>query len=320
MRILVIGAAGQVGFELVRCLAGIGTVIAADRQVDAQLGVDLALDLTATGALPEALNAVDADVIVNAAAHTAVDQAEDEWDLADALNHRAVAVLAQWAAARQRLLVHYSTDYVFAGEGRQPYAEDHPTRPQSVYGRTKLAGEQALARSGCDYLLLRTAWVYAARGRNFLLTMLRAAALRDELTVVDDQIGSPTTARFLAQTTATMLLRWRGADRDARDALCGPCHVVSAGAVSWCGFAREIVNSAHALGLLERATPIRPISTGEYPAKAPRPAYSVLDTRRLRELFAVTPPAWELGVRQTLLELTEARRALVTAGFEVKRC
>lgn len=319
MRILITGAGGQLGFELQRTLAPFGDLVTADRSADPQQGIALALDLAEPASLAARLDEIAPDVIVNAAAHTAVDLAEDEVELSDALNHRAVAALAQWCAAHGRLLIHYSTDYVFAGDGRAPYREDHPTAPQSVYGRSKLAGEEALAASGCAYLLLRTAWVYAARGRNFLLTMLRAAAVREELAVVDDQIGSPTTARFLAQTSALMLQRWLAAPAE-RPALRGPCHVVMAGAVSWCGFAREIIARAHALGLLERATPVRAIRTSEYPAKAPRPAYSVLDTSRLQSLYAVNPPDWRVGLTQTLLELAEARRALTAAGFEIKRC
>lgn len=320
MRILITGAGGQVGFEAVRSLAGLGEILTADRAVDSALGIEHALDFTDPHSLRDRVRSLAPDLIINAAAHTAVDAAEDEPDLADALNHRAVAILAEVARERGALLVHYSTDYVFGGDGSAPYREDHPTAPKSVYGRSKLAGEQALAASGCAYLLLRTAWVYAARGRNFLLTMLRAAAVRDELSVVDDQIGSPTTAHFLADTTATLARHWLTADAQARRALEGACHVAGAGQVSWCGFAREIIAAACAHDLLPRATPVRAISTGEYPAKAPRPAYSVLDTTRLREVFGLRPPHWSQGMRQTLLELSEARRALVNAGFEVHRC
>lgn len=320
MRILITGAGGQVGFEAARSLAGLGEIVCADRVVDPALGISEALDLCDLAGLRERVRALAPDLIVNAAAHTAVDAAEDEPELADALNHRAVAVLAQLARERGALLVHYSTDYVFGGEGTAPYREDHPTAPRSAYGRSKLAGEQALAASGCSYLLLRTAWVYAARGKNFLLTMLRAAALRDELAVVDDQVGCPTTARFLADTTASLARRWLDADADSRHRLEGACHVAGSGEVSWCGFARAIIGEAHAFGLLPRATPVRAIATGEYPAKAPRPAYSVLDTTRLRGIFGVTPPHWSQGMQQTLLELAEARRALSATGFEVRRC
>lgn len=316
MRILITGAGGQVGFELQRSLAPLGEVTAADRLADPAAGIAVAMDLGDAKGLAAQLDALNPDVIVNAAAHTAVDQAEDEPDLADALNHRAVAALADWAGAHGRLLVHYSTDYVYAGDGGVPYREDQIPAPRSVYGRTKLAGEVALAASGCDHLLLRTAWVYAARGKNFLLTMLRVAAQRDTLAVVDDQVGTPTTARFLAETTAAMLQRWRAASSTQRAELRGACHVVMDGQTSWCGFATEIIDTAHRLGLLKRATPVRAITTAEYPAKAPRPAYSVLDTGRLREVFDLQPPHWRVGLSQTLLELVEARRALAAAGIE----
>jgi dTDP-4-dehydrorhamnose reductase len=320
MRILILGAAGQVGFELARSLAGLGQVLTADRVADPAAGVELAIDIGDPVVLAERIIELAPDVIVNAAAYTAVDLAEDEPELADRINH--LALVALGAAARRcgALVLHYSTDYVFGGNGNAPYREDHATAPQSVYGRSKLAGEKALAQSGCAYVLLRTAWVYAARGKNFLLTMLRAAAQRDELAVVDDQIGSPTTARVLADTSAVIIRRWLQSAPGDRVALQGACHVVADGQVSWCGFAREIIGRAHALGLLPRVTPVRAIATGEYPAKAPRPAYSVLDTARLRAQFQVTPADWRVGLELTLLELAEARRSLANAGFEVKRC
>lgn len=320
MRILILGAAGQVGFELSRSLAGIGRVLTADRVADPALGVELAIDIGDPVGLAERVIELAPDVIVNAAAYTAVDQAEDEPELADRINHLALVALGQAARRCNALVLHYSTDYVFDGQGSAPYREDHATAPRSVYGRSKLAGEQALIASGCAYLLLRTAWVYAARGKNFLLTMLRVAAQRSELTVVDDQIGCPTTARFLADTSATLIRRWLGADPAQRRQIEGVCHVVSSGQVSWCGFAREIIARAHALGLLARPTPVRAISSGEYAAKAPRPAYSVLDTGRLRTQFQIVPPDWTVGLQHTLLELAEARKSLAGAGFEVLRC
>ena len=320
MRILILGAAGQVGFELCRSLAGAGQIFAADRVVDASLGVNLAIDIGDLPRLREQILELAPQVIVNAAAYTAVDQAEDEPELADRINHQALIILGAVALELGALLVHYSTDYVFGGDGLAPYLEDQPATPQSVYGSSKLAGEQALAASGCAYVLLRTAWVYAARGRNFLLTMLRVAALRDELSVVDDQLGCPTTARFLADSTATMVRRWLDASFSDRSNLHGAVHVVCDGQVSWCGFAREIIAQAFDLGLLPKLTPVRAISSGEYPAKAKRPAYSVLDTQRLRSRFSITPPLWTEGVKHTLLELAQARQSLLSVGFEVNRC
>lgn len=320
MRILVLGASGQVGFELLRTLAPLGAVTGADRVANPELGIDIAFDLADHTAIAGQLDASAPDVIVNAAAHTAVDAAEDEPALADALNHRAVAAIAAWAAPRGRLVVHYSTDYVFPGDGDRPYREDDAVGPKSVYGQSKLGGEQALAASGAPYLLLRTAWVYGARGRNFLLTMLRAAAQRPELSVVDDQVGCPTTARFLAATTAALLVRWQATPPAGRAALCGPCHVVMDGQTSWCGFARAIIEGGVRHGLLEHAVPVHAIRTGEYPAKAPRPAYSVLDTSRLRSVHGLAPPAWQVGLEQTLAELAEHRRSLNQIAYEVKRC
>lgn len=320
MRILILGAAGQVGFELSRSLVGLGSVIAADRVADPAAGIDLAIDIGDPVALAERIIDLAPQVIVNAAAYTAVDQAEDEPGLADRINHLALVAIGAAARRSGALVVHYSTDYVFGGNATTPFREDHPTAPRSVYGHTKLAGEQALAASGCAFMVLRTAWVYAARGKNFLLTMLRVAGQRDQLSVVDDQIGSPTTARFLADTSATLIRQWLAADATRRSQIEGICHVVSAGQVSWCGFAREIIGRAHALDLLPRATPVRAITTSEYPAKALRPAYSVLDTTRLRTQFQVVPADWRAGLEHTLLELSEARRSLAGAGFEVKRC
>lgn len=320
MRILVLGASGQVGFELLRTLAPLGAVIGADRAANPELGIDLAFDLADHAAIGGQLDAIAPDVIVNAAAHTAVDAAEDEPDLADTLNHRAVAAIAAWAAPRGRRVVHYSTDYVFPGDGTRPYREDDPVGPKSVYGHSKLAGEQALAASGAPHLLLRTAWVYGARGRNFLLTMLRAAAQRPELSVVDDQVGCPTTARFLAATTAALLARWQTTPAEGLAALAGTFHVVMAGQTSWCGFARAIIEGGVRHGLLDHPVPVHAIRTGEYPAKAPRPAYSVLDTSRLREAHGLVPPSWQTGLQQTLAELAEHRRSLTQIAYEVKRC
>ena len=315
MRILVLGAAGQVGFELCRSLANLGTVLAADRTTDAALGIEYAVEMANRVQLRLTLEALAPQVIVNAAAYTAVDLAEDEIEIADQINHLAVAEIAAYAATRGALVIHYSTDYVFAGEHSTPAREDQPTGPKSVYGRSKLAGENALRASGCAYVLLRTAWVYGARGKNFLLTMLRVARAMPELSVVNDQIGSPTTARFLAQTTATILARWSRADARERQTLTGTCHCVMDGAVSWHGFARAIINSAHQLGLLPQATPVRAIASADYPAKAPRPAYSVLDCSLLRERFGCATPPWEQGLQQTLSELVEARRSLQAIGI-----
>jgi len=318
MRILVLGAAGQVGFELCRTLANLGELLAADRAADSALGIGHMIEMGDAEALESALLSLSPQVIVNAAAYTAVDLAEDEPALADRLNHQALVQIGRYAAAHAALVIHYSTDYVFAGDASTPYAEDAATGPRSVYGRSKLAGEEALRASGCDHILLRTAWVYGTRGKNFLLTMLRVARTRPELAVVDDQIGSPTSARFLAQTTATILTRWQQADAAQRRDLTGTFHAVMHGQTSWHGFASAIIERAHAMGLLDRLTPVRAISSANYPAKAARPNYSVLDTQRLRTRFGCIPPPWEQGLQQVLSELAEARRSLAT--IEVSTC
>lgn len=312
MSVLVFGAAGQVGYELCRSMALTGRVIGVDRHIDPSLGIEHAVDLTDRDAIGAAFERFAPRVVINAAAYTAVDQAEDEPELADRLNHLAVAEMARQAAVRGVLLVHYSTDYVFDGQGTSPYSEAHAPAPVSVYGRSKLAGERALAQSGCAYLLLRTAWVYGWRGRNFLLTILRAAAQRPELSVVDDQIGCPTTAHFLAQCSAALVQRWLQADADGRNRLQGCYHSVLSGQTSWCGFAREIVRQARVLELLSKEIPVHAIRTGEYPAKAPRPAYSVLSCERLVQTLGTVPVPWQIGVRQTLQELAQARQSLRT--------
>lgn len=287
--ILLTGSNGQVGFELANRLPALGSVVCAARS-----DADIALDLGDLGAIEKVLDAQRPRIIVNAAAYTAVDAAEDNAELADRVNHRAVAVVGAWAARNNALVVHYSTDYVFAGTGEAPYREDEPIAPQSVYGRSKADGEIALRASGAPHLILRTAWVYAPRGKNFLLTMLRAAAERERLRVVDDQIGCPTTAATLAEITTHML-----AAPGLRDNL-GTYHAVSTGSVSWCGFARAIIQRAHQRGLLARETPVDAIATGEYPAKARRPAYSVLSTEKLQRVFGIVPPSWQAGMEATL--------------------
>jgi dTDP-4-dehydrorhamnose reductase len=316
MRILVLGANGQVGFELIRALAPLGEVVAATRDGESARngesttdsdgsarGSPLRADLVDAASLAQALDAARADVIVNAAAYTAVDRAEDEPDLADRVNHLAVAEIGAWAARNGAAVVHYSTDYVFDGSATRPYREDDPTAPLGVYGRTKLDGENALRASGARHLILRTAWVYAARGRNFLLTMLRLAADRDDLRVVDDQIGAPTPARLIADATADALASWHVSleTRDAR--FDGVHHLVSRGQCSWCGFAGAIVAGAVERGLIGRAPRVVPIRTSDYPTRARRPAYSVLETERFEAAFGLQLPDWRAGLDSVLDEL-----------------
>ncbi len=295
MRILLLGCDGQVGWELQRALQPLGEVVALDftsREHHA--------DFSKPEALAGTVQALRPDVIVNAAAHTAVDKAESEPALAQAINADAVGVLARSAAASGAWLVHYSTDYVFDGSGDQPRAEDAPTGPLSVYGRTKLEGEQQLRASGCRHLILRTSWVYAARGGNFAKTMLRLAGTKTELNVIDDQIGAPTGAELLADLTTLTLRAAR-----AQPELSGTYHAVAGGETSWHGYARFVIETARERGvaLTLPADALRAIPTSAYPTPAARPLNSRLDTARLRERFGLHLPDWRVGVRRMLDEI-----------------
>ena len=295
MKILLLGCDGQVGWELQRSLQPLGEVVALDFQ-----SREHAADFSRPDALAATVAAVKPDLIVNAAAHTAVDKAESEPALAQAINADAPGVLARSAAACGAWLVHYSTDYVFDGTGDQPRAEDAPTGPLSVYGRTKLDGEMQIRASGCRHLILRTSWVYAARGGNFAKTMLRLAGTKTALDVIDDQVGAPTGADLLADLTALMARAAR-----AQPELAGTYHAVAAGATSWHGYARLVIETARARGVALALPPeaLRPIPTSAYPTPAPRPLNSRLDTRKLRERFGVHLPDWESGVRRLLDEI-----------------
>ncbi len=298
MKILLLGKNGQVGWELQRSLAPLGDLVACDFDSPGELKADFAQ--------PESLRAlvraVAPDVIVNAAAHTAVDKAESEPDFARALNATAPGVVAGEAAARGALLVHYSTDYVFDGSGSHARDEDAATGPLSVYGRTKLEGEDLIRASGCRHLILRTSWVYAARGGNFARTMLKLAAEREALNVIADQIGAPTGAELLADVTAHALRRVQ-----AEPVLGGTYHCVAGGEASWFDYARFVIERARAAGQPVRVAPdaIHPIPTRAYPTPAQRPLNSRLDTRRLREAFGLTLPDWQSGVERLLAEILQ---------------
>lgn len=293
MKILLLGAAGQVGRELHRILAAIGDIVAATRNGRLEDGTACEMaDFDRLDSLPALIERIAPEVVVNAAAYTAVDRAEDEPEAAFHANAEAPAIIAQACAARAALLVHYSTDYVFDGQGTRAYREDDATAPLGAYGASKLAGEQAIARSGCRHLILRTAWVYAAHGSNFLRTMLRLAAERDALRVVADQVGSPTPAWLIADVTARLLHKPPQAS--------GLWHLTAGGATSWHGFAEAIFAGAVERGLLARAPQVQAIASTGYPTRAARPAWSVLDTAKLRRDFGVTLPEWNAALSRTL--------------------
>lgn len=288
-RILLIGANGQVGWELRRTLAGLGEVIAASIEG----GYGPAVDLLDQGLLAKLVEESRPDAVVNAAAYTAVDRAETEREIAQRINADAVGELGALLAARGIPIVHYSTDFVFDGTGQCPYQETDVAIPQNVYGETKLAGERLLLESGAPALVFRTSWVYGARGANFLLTMLRLFEERDELRVVDDQVGSPTWSRMLAELTALVLYRVLRGDLDLKE-VGGLYHLSGSGQVSWFGFASAI------LAYCRRDSRLIPISSAEYPAPAKRPAYSVLDNAKFQQTFGLAMPDWRDSLGQCL--------------------
>lgn len=307
MRILLLGADGQVGFELQRSLSTLGVVLPATLSGKLPDGRVCALsDLIDVDATLKLVRESRADWIVNAAAYTAVDRAEDEVEVARRINAEALADIAAEAKKRNATVVHFSTDYVFGGAGSRPFMENDPAAPINVYGRTKFDGEQALRDAGVRHLILRTAWVYGSRGHNFLLTMLKLAASRDRLTVVDDQTGTPTTARLLANVAACAMSALRGAEPG--DPRFGTYHVTASGFTTWHGFASAIIKGARQAGLLQRAVKVDPIASADFPTKAKRPSWSVLDCGKLEKTFGVHLPDWREGLSATIAELVEARR------------
>ena len=298
MKILLLGKNGQVGWELQRALAPLGEVIALDFDSPGPLKADF----SNPESLAATVRAVAPQIIVNAAAHTAVDKAESEPDFARALNATSPAVLAREAATLGAWLMHYSTDYVFDGSGSTPWTEDSPTGPLSVYGATKLEGEEAIRASGCRHLIFRTSWVYAARGGNFAKTMLKLAKERDRLTVIDDQIGSPTGADLLADLTAHAL---RAAM--ARPELAGTYHAVASGETSWHGYAKHVIEFARAAGQPIKVAPenLVAVPTSAFPTPAKRPGNSRMNTHKLQHTFGLALPRWQNGVDRMLTEVSE---------------
>jgi dTDP-4-dehydrorhamnose reductase len=291
MRILVTGVTGQVGSALVERLQSLGSIVAADRTM---------LDLARPDEISAALDRIAPDLILNPAAYTAVDRAEDERDLAFRVNGEAPGVLARWAARRATLLVHFSTDYVFDGTGSRPWHEDDPTGPLSVYGASKLAGEKAVRATGGPHLVVRTSWVYAAQGTNFLRTIARLARERAELRIVADQFGAPTSAALIADAVARIVAAKGAALAERFAAAGGLVHLAAAGETTWHGFAAAIVDGLKARGIALTATRIVPIATADYPTKAQRPANSRLDLTRLRDVFGVATRPWDRALEPEL--------------------
>lgn len=294
MKILVFGKCGQVGWELCRSLQPLGQVVAMGRE-DA--------DFSKPESLREIVRAVQPDVIVNAAAYTAVDKAEQEEDLALLINAESPKVLAEEALKINALLVHYSTDYVFDGTSVTPYTETDVAGPVNVYGRTKLAGELSTQLSGCDYLIFRTSWVYASRGNNFLLTMLRLVKERDEISVIADQHGAPTSARLIAEVTlvcASVALK----ERRAGVFSSGIYHLTASGSTSWHGFAKEIISIAsHKYSDQIKLTSLKAITTSEYGALAARPENSRLDLNKLKRVYDINMPDWKESLELCIEEI-----------------
>jgi dTDP-4-dehydrorhamnose reductase len=304
LRVLLLGAGGQLGQELSNSFAGTGELIALDRHT---------ANLTSEEQLRSAIHAANPDVILNAAAYTAVDRAESEPEVAYAVNAHAPRVMAEEAARRNALLVHYSTDYVFDGAKDGPWSEEDAPDPLNTYGASKLAGEKAIHEAGGKYLIFRTSWVYAPHGRNFLLTMLRLGQERDRLSIVDDQIGAPTTAAALAQATRTIVDDILASRFGAADQWAGLYHMSCAGHTSWHGFAEDIFTRAEELDLLERVRPqVLPIPSSEYPTPAKRPTNSILSNQKLHQVFGVQLPDWQSALQAALLSLQDKNR--VAAG------
>jgi dTDP-4-dehydrorhamnose reductase len=305
MRILVTGISGQVGGALVPHLGGIGKIIAHD---------EFTLDFTDIEAIPRAFDRAAPDLIINPAAYTAVDKAEDEPELALRINAEAPAVIARWAAEHDVPLIHFSTDYVYDGGGDRLWREDDEPHPLGVYGKTKLAGENAVRAAGGAFLIFRTCWVYAAQGKNFMRTIARLALERKELRIVGDQIGAPTTAALIADCVTEVVsggldeLRTRSAKAN------GLVHICASGETSWHGFTTAIVD-----GLKERGVPLAvektvPIRTEEYPTKAKRPLNSRLDLGRLDRVFGIVPPRWQDALVPELDALVSELRSAHSAA------
>ncbi|WP_426270870.1 dTDP-4-dehydrorhamnose reductase [Dyella kyungheensis] len=306
MNILLLGANGQLGRSFVEQgpLAELGSLTCASRDGRRFDGANIEV---ANFAQPDSLRAlldrIEPQIIINTAAYTAVDRAESEEALAHCINGEAVGHLGEWARRHRALVVHYSSDYVFDGNAARPYTVRAPTNPLGAYGRSKLAGELALQASGAQHFTFRTAWVYGAKGQNFLRTMLRLGTERDLLKVVADQRGTPTPTRVIVDGTIVALQHWLAAAPEARAQMEGTYHLVTRGETTWHGFASAIFELAQTQGVLNRRPFVEAITAAEYPSPARRPAYSILDTRCFEERFAVTLPVWQDGLIAVMHEL-----------------
>ncbi|MBI5816454.1 MAG: dTDP-4-dehydrorhamnose reductase [Nitrospinae bacterium] len=290
IRILLTGKNGQIGWELAREMAGLAKAAAIGRDE---------MDLSSADSIRAAIRDAKPDIIINAAAYTAVDKAESEPDIAMAVNGVAPGIIAEEAKKVGAILVHYSTDYVFDGTKKSAYTEDDTPNPLNVYGATKLAGEKAVLASGCGGVILRTSWVYAARGGNFVRTMLRLAGEREELKIVSDQRGAPTWARMIAKATTRIVTGFqRELTHPAR-----MFHLTAAGETSWCGFAQRIFEHGSRLGLINLAPRVIPVSTADYKTPARRPLNSAMACGRIHDAFGVTPPDWEDSLKLCMAEL-----------------
>ena len=290
MKILLVGKNGQVGWELARILTKLGELTAIGRSD---------LDLTDAAKIRQTIRSTQPDVIINAAAYTAVDKAETESELAMAINGAVPGIMAAEAKKLNCTLIHYSTDYVFDGAKRSPYVESDSTNPLNVYGRSKLAGEQAIAASGAMHLIFRTSWVYSPRGSNFLLTVKRLLREKRELRIANDQIGSPTSAADIAEGTVRALKTFLKEPQLRREQISGLYHLTAAGETSWYGFAEEILKGEGA-NLHSVIPKLSSISTAEYPTPARRPLYSVLSNQKLRQTFGFQLPPWKEGLKKVL--------------------
>jgi len=293
MKILLLGKNGQVGWELQRALVPLGNLIALDRH-----STDYCGDLSNPEGIAATILAIKPDVIVNAAAYTAVDKAETEADMAAILNTSAVASMAEAAEKVGALLVHYSTDYVFNGRGEKPWTESDVTDPLNVYGKTKRDGEDAIASACSHYLIFRTSWVYAAKGNNFAKTMLKLAAEREELSVINDQFGAPTGAELIADCTAHAIRKTK-----ARPQLSGIYHLIASGTTTWHDYAAFVIKKAQEKGLALQVNKIIPVATSAFPTAAKRPANSRLDITKFQQHFELMLPDWRIGVERMLTEV-----------------